>query len=173
MWKSAKLLICLAVLWAAGSVAATAASKTQKTFGPWSVDCAESDKGDVRCTLRFALVNKKSKSVVFGWSIVPGTGEAANKAVLQTPTGILLGDGIQIQFPEADPTKAAFRICGPRYCFAEFDFTQAWLDSFEAQKSLSVAFRNGKGQELKYPVNLERFGEAYKFYTQQLQKKKQ
>lgn len=165
----ASLVVCVV----AASGGAMAATKTQKTFGPWSVDCNESDKGAVSCGLRFALINKKNKTVVFGWTIVPGKEEGSQKAVLQTPTGMLLPEGIRIQFPEAEPIAVPYRICGPRFCFAEFDFAPSWLANFSSQKSVSVMLTNGKGQELKYSVNLQRFGEAYEFYTLQLQKEKQ
>ena len=166
----AKIVIGLGACLAAISSGAIAQTKTQKTFGPWSVDCNESDKGAVRCGLRFALINKKNKAVVFSWTIVPGKEKGANNAVLQTLTGMLLPEGIRIQFPDAEPITVPYRICGPRYCFAEFDFAQSWLDSFTAQKSLSVTLKNGKGQDLKYPVNIDRFGEAHEFYTLQLRK---
>jgi invasion protein IalB len=171
--RTLKLLIPAAVCLATLVSGASAQTKTQKTFGQWSVDCTESDKGAVKCGLRLALINKKTKGVVFGWTIVPGKEEGASNALLQTPTGVLLQEGVRIQFPDAEPLTIAYRICGPRYCFAEFDFTKRWLANFTAQKSLSVMFKNGKGQELKYPVNLERFSEAYEFYTLQLQKNKQ
>lgn len=167
------LLSCVAVLLLTTGTGAIAATKTQKTFGPWSVDCKESDKGAISCGLRFALINKKNKAVIFSWTVVPGKEEGANNALLQTPTGVLLTDGIRIQFPDAAPISIPYRICGPRFCFAEFDFAASWLANLTSQKSATVMFTGGKGQELKYPVNLERFGEAYEFYTLQLQKGKQ
>ena len=173
MQKLAKIVTGVAACLVAMGSGAVAQAKTQKTFGQWLVDCTESDAGAVKCGLRFSLINKKSKTVVFGWTIVPGKEEGTNKAVLQTPTGMLLPEGVRLQFPDAEPIAIPYRICGPRFCFAEFDFTQPWLANFTSQKSLSAIFTNGKGQELKYPMNLDRFGEAYEFYTLQLQKKKQ
>ncbi len=73
--------------------ASQAATKLQKTFGNWQVDCTERDASSPKvCSLQFALVNKNDKKVVFSWTVVRKDAESAsNKVVVRTPTGVLPG----------------------------------------------------------------------------------
>ena len=88
---AAAVIAAMAVL----SPVSDAATRLQKTFGNWQVDCTERDANSPKvCSLQFALVNKNDKQVVFSWTVVrKDTESESNKVVVRTPTGVLLADG--------------------------------------------------------------------------------
>ena len=73
-------------------------NQIQKNFDQWQVACDEDDKGNVRCSINYVLIDKKAKAIVFAWSIGPGTDPGTNKAVIRTLTGTLLPEGISVVF---------------------------------------------------------------------------
>ena len=101
------------VLLFAGSATAEAASATriQKSFNNWRVDCAEVENKSRRCALQYSLVSKKNKQVVFSWSVIPKTKEATSppQAIIRTPTGVALGDGISVVFAGSEPIKVQYQ----------------------------------------------------------------
>ena len=146
--------------------ARAATTKIEKTFGNWRVECVETTK-DKKCGLVFALVNKKAKQLVFGWSIIPAKDGAGNKTVIRTLTGTDLAAGVTVDFPGAEPIKIPYKTCGPRNCFAEVEFSDAWLKAFNSQQSLTVNYNAANGKAVKHQVDLKNFKEAYEFYTSQ------
>jgi invasion protein IalB len=162
------LLAIGGLLLAASSTTGYAATRVQKSFGNWQVNCVEDDKGAKRCDLQFALVNRKAKQVIFSWTIVRGdTKDDKNKVVVRTPTGVLLADGVAISFDGTKPVTVPFKICGPRSCFAEFDFSDEWQKAVGSKPKLTVIYSGAKGEPVKHEVNLEKFAEAYKFLQSQ------
>lgn len=169
--RALKTLLVLS-LSAAGAMAfasgADATTRIQKTFGNWKVDCTEAETGKKACALQYALVTKKDQRLVFSWTIARGGKDGAvNKAVMRTPTGVLLSDGVNIGFEGADPVKINYLTCGPNGCVAEFDFTEQWAKALGANQKLLVNYKAVNEKPLKHEVDLKQFGEAFKFYQSQ------
>lgn len=146
--------------------ARAATTKIEKSFGSWRVECVETAK-DKKCVLVFALVNKKAKQLVFGWSITPATTGGGNRSVIRTLTGTDLAAGVTVDFPGGEPIKIAYKTCGPRNCLAEVEFSDAWLKAFNSQQSLNVNYNAANGKAVKHQVDLKEFKEAYEFYASQ------
>jgi invasion protein IalB len=149
---------------------AASATRIQKSFNNWRVDCAEIEAKSRRCALQYSLVSKKSKKVVFSWSVIPKTKEATSppQAVILTPTGVALGDGISVVFAGAEPIKVQYKTCGVRGCIAEVDFSDAWVKAFGSKPTVTVNYKAASGTPIKHDVDLKNFQEAYAFYTQQM-----
>ena len=155
------------------SISAEAASTTriQKSFNNWQVDCAEVDnKSPKRCALQYALINKKNKQVVFSWSVIPKGKEAASppQAVIRTPTGVALNDGISVVFAGAEPIKVQYKTCGTKGCIAEVDFSDAWIKAFGSKPMVTVNYKAVSGTPIKHDLDLKNFQEAYAFYVAQM-----
>jgi len=151
------------------SSAAFSQEKVEKQFGQWRVECGPQMKENT-CLLVFALVHPKDKKVAFAWSIIPDKETNSQKTIIRTLNGTLLPEGISVKFAKGDPLKIAFRTCGPRFCFAEFPFSESWLKTFKAQKAFDVTYAAVDGKEIKHEVSLDQFGEAYDFYAANLAK---
>ncbi len=150
--------------------ASDAATRLQKTFGNWQVDCTERDANAPKvCSLQFALVNKNDKQVVFSWTVVRKDAESeSNKVVVRTPTGVLLADGVSIGFEGTEPVKVNYYTCGPRFCFAEFDFSDQWAKALSSKEKVVVSYKAVNGTPLKHEIDLKQFPEGLAFYAAQL-----
>lgn len=167
--KSFAIAAAMAAAWAAAAPDAQAVTRVQRTFGPWQVDCTERDNGKKNCVLQYALVAKKDKRPVFSWSIVRrGKDAAGDRAVIRTPTGVLLANGVNVGFEGADPVKINYVTCGPRACLAEFDFTDDWLNALESKKKVLVSYNAANDKPIKHEIELAQFKAAFEFYTAQI-----
>ena len=171
-----KLAVIAAGVALAGFSSAATAQETQgaqggvqKNFGQWRVECNPKMK-ESPCVLAFALVHPKDKKVAFAWSIVADKGADTHKSIIRTLNGTRLADGITVKFAKGDPLKIAYYTCGPRFCFAEFPFSESWLKTFKAQKGFEVSYVAVDGKPVKHDVSLDQFTQAYEFFTANLAK---
>ena len=145
-------------------------TRIQKTFNNWRVDCAEVDNKSRRCALQYSLVNKKNNQIVFSWMVVPKTKDSPTppQAVIRTPTGVALNDGISVVFAGAEPIKVQYKTCGTRGCIAEVDFSDAWIKAFGSKPTVTVNYKAVSGTPIKHDLDLKNFQEAYNYYVQQM-----
>lgn len=166
----------IALLAASAAIAlmepACATTRVQKTFGGWSVDCAEQDSGSKACSLQYALVTQKDKRPVFSWTIIGGKDGEPSKVLLRTPTGVLLTDGINIGLDGADPVKINYLTCGSQACIAQFDLTEQWLKTLGSYPKVLVSYKSISLKPIRHEIDLKKFGDAYNFYASQLREKK-
>lgn len=172
MTKSLALTALAAAALTAVTIHAGAATRVQKGFSGWQVDCTEQDNGKKGCALQYALLNKKDRTPIFSWTIVKGEKDGdPNKAVIRTPNGVLLTDGVNIGFEGADPVKINYLTCGPRACVAEFDFTDQWSKALGGNEKVVVNLKAANKQPVKYEISLKQFNEAYTYFRSQLNEK--
>lgn len=151
------------------SPAAHADTRVQKTFGSWQVDCNENDQGKKGCALQYSLVAKKDRRPIFSWNIIKGQKDGdPNKAVIRTPTGVLLADGVNIGFEGAEPVKIAYLACGPQACVAEFDFTEQWSKALSGNDNVKVNITTLGKKPIKYDIDLKQFSAAYEYFNSQV-----
>jgi len=172
MTKSLAVTALAAAAVTAVTLHAEAATRLQKSFSGWQVDCTERDNGKKACALQYALLNKKDRRPIFSWTIVRGEKDGApNKAVVRTPNGVLLQDGVSIGFEGADPVKINYLTCGPRACVAEFDFTDQWSKALAGNEKVVVNLVAANKKPVKYEINLKQFNDAYTYFKTQIAEK--
>ena len=151
---------------------AEAATRTQKSFSGWEVDCNEGDDGKKTCALQYSLLNQKTRQPVFSWTIIKGDKDGApNKAVIRTPNGVLLSEGVNIGFDGADPVKINYLTCGPRACVAEFDFTDQWSKALAGNEKVGVSLKAANEKPVKFDITLKQFNDAYAYFKSQVGQK--
>lgn len=171
--RTAAIAAIAAGAWAVSISGAEAVTRVQKTFGGWKVDCTEREDNQKSCSLQYALVTQKDRRPVFSWTIVRrGKEGVLNKAVLRTPTGVLLSDGVSVGFEGAEQVKIDYLTCGPRACIAEFDFTDDWFKALASKKKVLVNYKAANDKPVKHDIDLNQFSAAFDFFTSQLGGKK-
>lgn len=168
--KTFAIAAAAAIAWTAGMPEAHAVTRVQKTFGAWQVDCTERENVKKSCVLQYSLVAKKNKRPVFSWTILRRgkDGGVLDKAVLRTPVGVLLQDGVSVGFEGAEQVKINYVTCGPRACVAEFDFTDDWFNALVTKKKVVVNYKAANEKPIKHEIDLSQFNAAFDFYTAQL-----
>jgi invasion protein IalB len=160
------MVLCLA----SAGAQATSTTRIQKSFNNWRVDCAEVDNKSKRCALTYSLVSKKTKQIVFSWVVVPKNKDSITppQAVIRTPTGVALSDGVSVVFAGAEPIKVQYKTCGAKGCIAEVDFSDAWVKAFASKPTMTINYKAVSGTPIKHDVDLKNFQEAYAFYNTQM-----
>ena len=145
-----------------------ATTRLEKFFDNWKVECRDDEKTK-NCALVFALLEKKSKRVVFSWTVSKDT-EAKNldMALIRTPTGVLLPDGVSVSFAGSEAVSVPFKTCGPRGCIAELKLDDQWLKALGSQETMSIAYKSVRGQDINHEITLKTFSEAYAFYKSEI-----
>ena len=152
-------------------LAANAETKTEKTFGGWTVTCVESDKGGKNCSMiqSLAAVDKQTnrKRIVMRWAISNSKSHEQTQAVA-VPTGVSIKEGIRLFLGEAEPIVIAYTFCGPRVCVGSSPLDAKFIASIKASKKASASYVLGSKQLVQVPLDLTGFSEAYDYLLQQL-----
>ena len=155
----------------ATALPAHATTKTEKTFGSWTVACVEPDNEDKRCSMIQSQVQQDAQTnrqkLVLRWTI------STNKNHEQTlgfvvPTGVSVKDGVRFFLGEADPIVVTYNFCGPRVCIASAPLDTKVVATTKASKKASASYVLGSKQLVQVQLDLNGFGEAYDYLVQQL-----
>ena len=165
-FSSASLAIATALTSLAATGSADAQTRLQKAFDQWSVECVETDKKV--CGLYFRLVNAKNKRVVLSWAVVPAQGAEGNVAVVRTPNGVSLADGVLVKLGSAEPVKITYKTCGPVNCIGETVFSEAWLKAFRSAESFTLTYTANNGKKFDQDVSLKGFPDGFAYYVEQV-----
>jgi invasion protein IalB len=163
-----QILIALAAMIGLATGPSGAATKIQKTFGGWQVECNETDQGEKTCAVFIAFIHSQNKAVILNWTI--GRAEKADetKLIVRTLTGIDVSQGISVQFEGSEPIVIPFKICMPQFCLAEVPFSDNWLQALKGAKKFTVTYKAANSGDVKQEVDLQGFSEAYDYYASQL-----
>jgi len=150
---------------------ATAETKTEKTFGGWTVTCTETEKTAKSCSMiqSLATVDKKTnrKRIVMRWALSNNKSHEQTQAVV-VPTGVSIKEGVRLFLGEAEPIVIAYSFCGPRVCIGSSPLDAKFLAAIKASKKASASYVLGSKQLVQVPLDLTGFSEAYEYFVQQL-----
>lgn len=158
--------VCLGVAIGLMSVpdVANAATKIEKTFGPWRVICVE-DKGVKQCSMVQSRQQARSKQVVVAWSVAKTPkGDVVNSVIV--PAGISIPEGIRISVGDQKPSTLGYSTCGPRACQATVDLDG---DALASGQMLSVNYVRANKQLVQAQIDLKGYDEAYRYFVEQTQ----
>jgi invasion protein IalB len=153
---------------AALSVApASAASRTEKSFGNWAVICVQKDdNAPKRCTLIQSRTQADNK-VVLIWSINSGNDKELTQAVT-VPAGVSVKEGVRLFIGDAEPLTMAYDICGPRVCVAKGALDDKLVGIIKGSQKASASFVQMSKQLQQVNLELTGFADAYDYFLKQL-----
>jgi len=129
-----------------------------KTFARWSVSCRTgADGAGKQCTAQNRIVDQKSGKALFVWVIGK---DAQNNFVsyFQTPTGVLIGEGLTLILSESENYKLAFRSCDNRRCDVTAQMGAPFVEKLASLEKVSVRLVATTGHNLVF--NIENAGIA-------------
>ncbi len=152
------------------SATTTAQEDTQKqrptslseTYDSWTVQCANQQQGESMlrvCQMSQKLWQQDTGQRILSFAI--GKAEAATKATLVLPFGLLLSEGVRVKIAENEILGADYRTCLPAGCVAEFELSDEVIGELEGTDVASVVMTAISGQEVVTDVSLEGFSAAY------------
>jgi invasion protein IalB len=170
-WGFSAVGLISIILAIAGSPPAGAETKTEKSFGGWTVTCTEPDNGPKSCSMvqSLATVDKQtnSKRIVMKWAISNNKSHEQTQSVA-VPTGVSIKEGVRLFLGEAEPIVIAYSFCGPKQCFGSSPLDAKFIAAIKASKKASASYVLGSKQLVQVPLDLSGFAEAYEYLVQQL-----
>jgi invasion protein IalB len=150
-----------------GHAPANAMTRTEKTFGSWTVVCVENDNKPKRCDMVQSRVQADSKKVVLIWSIASDPDKGLIQAVT-VPAGVSIKEGVRLFIGDGEPLTLAYDVCGPRYCVASTPLDPKVVASIKSAQKASASYVQSTRKLLQVNIEVTGFSDAYDYFTQQL-----
>lgn len=127
---------------------------------PWLVNCA-SVTGQMACEAVQRLTIQKTGQLLLSVSIriPPKSKDAA--MMIHLPHGMFLPEGVVLAIDGKEQKKEPVQTCDPQGCYVGMPIEGGLLKSLQEGKMLSVSFKNLQKQDIKLPISLSGFKEAY------------
>ena len=152
-------------------IQAEAATRTEKTFGSWAVVCVEPDKGAKACSMTQSQmrINQQTgeRRLVLRLAISEKKDQEQTQ-IFFVPTGVLIKEGVRVALGDAKPIILPYTFCGPRVCVASTSIDAKGIRALQSSKTASVTYVLGSKKQAQVQVDLNGFGDAYKFLIQEL-----
>jgi invasion protein IalB len=136
------------------------AAEPKAALIPWQVNCA-SVAGNMACEAQQTLTIQKTGQLLLKVSIRMPKGSKTGAMMLHLPHGMFLPEGVTLTIDGKSPKKEAVQTCDPKGCYVGLSLDAALLKQLQGGKTFSVAFKNLQKQDIKVPVSLSGFKEAY------------
>ena len=146
----------------AGQAPAAKPEAAQKPGPGWAVNCKSGVKEKaLDCRLSQTIVTKNNRQVLTEVTFhFPPAGEE-QETIVQVPLGVLLPGGGTIQVDENAPLPVTFRACSRNGCYGEAPLSSDFLAQLRKGKQVVVVFKNLSEQDVKVPLSLDGFADAY------------
>lgn len=143
----------------AGQTAQT--PQAPKAAPGWAVNCKSGSKDKaLDCRLSQTVVTRNRQTlanVTFHFPPSPQKPEI----IVQLPLGVLLPAGATVQVDENSAQQLTFRACNRNGCYAQAPLSPEVLAQLRKGKQVNVAFKSLAEKEVKVPLQLDGFGDAY------------
>ena len=128
----------------------------------WTITCTWADQANAkrRCAadLKVLQVENGSQRVVFNWEI--NTPEGKISSFIASPTGVLIGPGVQMKLGDKEPKKLNYYACLPDHCETIVPIDEATSKALSAAQTVDFTVQGANGAAVKFSVTLKGFEEA-------------
>jgi invasion protein IalB len=127
----------------------------------WAVNCKSGSKEKaLDCRLSQTVVTRNRQTLANVTFHFPPNPEKP-EIIIQLPLGVLLPAGATVQVDENPAQQLTFRACNRNGCYAQAPLPPDVLAQLRKGKQVNVAFKNLAENEVKVPLQLDGFGDAY------------
>lgn len=145
---------------ASADKAGAAQASPQALSVPWLVNCA-STGGEVPCEASQRLVVQKTGQLLIAVTVRIPPESKTGAMMLHLPHGLFLPDGVTLDIDGKVSKKYDVQTCDQKGCYAGLPIDDANLKMLQSGKTMTVAFRNLQKEEVRVPITLSGFKEAY------------
>jgi invasion protein IalB len=130
--------------------------RTETTvYDRWTVTCQEKLANDAKKTCSAALrVVDQNKQLVILWQL-DRTADGTIVSMMQTPTGVMVQKGVDLNVGDKQVGKFAYAACVPQNCEAAGAMEDPLLKTIVAAPEMMVTIhaKDGRDVHFKFPVN--------------------
>jgi invasion protein IalB len=140
------------------------AKQTKQEVGDWGVECAQKVGEAPRCKMFQHAVSAKARKAVLTWQL--GRDAAGNQVMsFQTPSGLLLPEGVQMAIDDQPPMVIPFRTCLGQICEAVVPLSEGLVRAMQAGRKATVTVTSLEGKPATLAMSLKGFSGAYKIFA--------
>lgn len=164
-------LLVLAFAWSSPSASAQTEADVER-FGNWSARCQDVpvDENATRkvCSIFVDIrVEEDQNMRILSVAIAKNDQENETGAVIQTPLGTILPQGVALKVDENEQFGGPFLFCRSAGCEAHLGLTAAQLQQMRAGATMHVAFIHIQGGQIEVPVSLSGISAALDWLNRQ------
>jgi invasion protein IalB len=145
--------------------AAPAARSPQRTeivkFDNWTVTCLEYPEGTPKktCAAQLQVQQSGSNQVLLAWTVSLNDSKQF-VTMLQTPTGVSIPSGVELQPEKAGKRKLPYESCEPARCTSTFTIDAALLRELSTAPTAQVVIFAANGQSVQFNIPIKGFDKA-------------
>jgi invasion protein IalB len=122
------------------------------TFGSWEARCTTPPGQTAKlCTALLQVIDNRNKNVLMAWIVGPDD-KGALQTVFQTPTGVMIGNGVEVKLGNAAARKINFQSCGTQQCTAVAPMNDAFVKEVSAAQKADVTLTALNGRALNFGI---------------------
>ena len=123
------------------------------TFDNWTLICRAPVDGSApkSCYGELKLIEKERQATMLSW-IVGRSVQGALVSVLQTPTGVNIGQGVQFGFPGGKVRTLPYQLCEPQRCEATTEMDSALVEEARKATEATVVITATDGRKINFTV---------------------
>src|SRR5439155_1750736 len=103
------------------------------------------------CYGELKLIDKEHQATMLSW-IVGRSTQGNLVSVLQTPTGVNIGQGVQFGFAGGKARTLPYQLCEPQRCEATTEMDSALLDEARKATEATVVITATDGRKINFTV---------------------
>jgi invasion protein IalB len=126
--------------------------RTIGTFGSWEARCTTPPGQTAQlCTAVLQIINNQNKSVLMSWIVGPDE-KGVLQAILQTPTGVMIANGVEIKVGNAAARKVSYQSCNTQQCTASGPMNDAFVKEITVAERANITLTAINGQALNFGI---------------------
>lgn len=131
-------------------------------FENWIVTCDYFNDGARKqaCVARMQVQQSGTNQILLAWTIAASDSKQF-VSEMQTPTGVAIAPGVEIELDKKAKRKLAFESCEAGHCIAKSAMDNAFIQDLSAAQSAQIAIHATNGQTLQFDIPVKGFDKAY------------
>jgi invasion protein IalB len=137
-------------------------------FENWTVTCNEFAEGPRTrvCSALLQVVQQETNQRVFTWSVTVDNNKQM-VTVLQTPTGVAITPGVELQIGKAPGHKVPFTACDTGGCLATLPMDATLVREMTTSATAEAILQNSQGKTVQFDIQMKGFDKALVILSRQ------
>jgi invasion protein IalB len=124
-------------------------------YNSWTITCTDTvEKSSKKvCSGVLQVIEQKEKRVMFAW-VIGRDNQGVLRTVMQTPTGVLIANGVELKLGKAPIRTIPYTACEPQRCQASMAMDDAMVkDAMASQEAVAtIVAIDGRGINFNMPI---------------------
>jgi len=131
-------------------------------FDNWVVTCNEFAEGPRTrvCSALLRIIQEKTAQIVFSWMVAVDNNKQMI-TIMQTPTGVAIGPGVELRIGKSAPRRIPFASCETGHCVASMAMDIALLRELTVATTAEAVIQGSQGNNVQFNIQMKGFDRAY------------